>query len=213
MRNRHSARRQWALRRLAAGLPLVLPLLTGCAQWGYDQVTLGMPARAASRAFPADSLLRTENTLSYRTSAQPGDGETVLILADRGGLVCGKFLARVARSVSLAGERVTYTLRGEVDPRRAGLSEVGPLDALRALAGDLARLESDSTVPGAHARIAAGLVRALERWPHAAPQPGEFPELNAALDEVPTGGDVTLRLTPEGVYEIHYVASGAAAAD
>ncbi|NUQ74832.1 MAG: hypothetical protein HUU21_14880, partial [Polyangiaceae bacterium] len=113
----------------------MLPLLTGCAQWGYDQVTLGMPARAASRAFPADSLLRTENTLSYRTSAQPGDGETVLILADRGGLVCGKFLARVARSVSLAGERVTYTLRGEVDPRRAGLSEVGPLDALRALAG------------------------------------------------------------------------------
>lgn len=194
--------RVWPVLVAVAGL-----WLTGCAQWTYDRTTLGAPLRDAQRNIPEESRLHSDRAVAMLEGGPPGQVDAVVLLLTRDALVCGKLIAayRPPKALGLGGG--SYSLQGELDPRRAGLSDLGPLDALRAIADDLTRVRPEQSAGVAHAWVAAGCVRILQGWPAGASSADEgpaYPRLTDVLELVPAGGESQMTRRDDGVYVISY---------
>jgi hypothetical protein len=129
-----------------------------------------------------------------------------VFLLTRDAVVGAKLIAAYRPPTALGLEGGSYTLRGEFDPERAGISALGPLDMLRAVADDLTNVRPEQSAGVAHAWVAAGLVRILQGWPAAASadEGPAYPRLTDVLELVPAGGEAQMTLRPDGVYVISY---------
>lgn len=179
-------------------------LAGGCANWSYDRVRLGMTQSECERQLPAESLWRTELGFCHRTTDIAGRTDALVILLGRDQRVAGKLQATRYPSQQRWGPERGFLLRGEIDPVATGLEATGPVDALRAVAADLADYQGAKPALDAHALVAAGLVRLVERWPHVGPAGASFPRLAEALDVVPGGGEGLLRVDARGIYFFEY---------
>jgi len=186
-------------------LVAVLALLaTGCADWSYARIRLGMTQRECERTLPEGVVWRTELGLCCRRDDYFGRSDALVVLVSHDQRVVGQFQATQFSPHQRLGRDVGYRLRGELDPKAAGLEATGPLDTLRAVADDLAAYRGAQAAMETHAFVAAGLVRLLERWPtgtttvpHAAP-------LADMLERVPGGGVARLNVDPAGTYTLEY---------
>jgi hypothetical protein len=183
---------------------LLLPLCTGCANWTYERVQIGMGRAECERQFADESYQRTGLGLSHWQADASGARAALVILLSADGRVVGKLQASYRAGVKAGQERYEYRLRGQLDPQRAGLGATGPLDALRAVLIELLDEPGVQTVRSGHAWIAAGLLRLVERWPHVQPQAVSDGLLTEALEHVPDDGEAWLGIDRRGVYLFEY---------
>ena len=189
---------------LAAAVALTALLPLGCADWSYNQIALRQQLRDYERVFPEGQSRRTETTVCYCEQNVAGRTDAVVVLLTRDRQVCGKFQAtHIERNYGLATE-VSYVLRGEIDPELAHVSGSGPIDTLRVIADELTSLGGDKFARDAHAWVAAGIVRLLQRWPHPGDEGPAFPRLTDALEHVPGGGQARISVNEHGVYLVEY---------
>lgn len=182
---------------------LAASLAGGCADLSYDRVRLGMTQRECERLLPADAVWRTELGFCHRTTDAVGRTDALVVLLGRDQCVAGKLQATCHPQQRFGLER-GFWLRGELDPLAMGLGATGPVDALRAVAADLADYQGVKPALEAHALVAAGLVRLVERWPHMGPAGANYPRLADTLEVVPGGGEGVIRIDGRGTYIIQY---------
>lgn len=189
---------------LVAGL--LLTLSAGCANWSYDRVQLGMLQREAERLLPEGTLWRTELGLAIEQTDWTGRTDALVILLTQDLRVAGKLqTTRTTEGLPGLNRQEHYRLRGLVDPQAWGLTDVGPVDLLRALIDDLASYRGARMPMETHARVAAGIRRLLERWSEADLPPPQYPLLGTALETVPADGLAEVRREPGGAYSFEYL--------
>lgn len=193
-----------AIRRAGALAWLALPLLAGCTDWSYDRIQLGMTQRECERALPEDTLWRTELGFCYRQENGLGRIDALVILLTQDQRVAGKLQATTYPPYQRVGSECGYRLRGELDPAASILGATGPVDVARVLTSDLAGYRGAKPAMEAHAWVAAGLVRLLERWPHGETAAASYPTLAEALARIPGGGEAQIAVNPRGVYLFEY---------
>jgi hypothetical protein len=130
------------------------------------------------------------------------DAAVLLLTGDR--RVAGKLYAMHQERKSGLQVETTYRLRGELDPQLLKLSATGPIDMLRAIADDLTTSGEDTFVREAHAWIAGGLVRLMQRWPHVGDEGPAVTRLTEALERIPAGGVARVTVDARGVYLVEY---------
>jgi hypothetical protein len=186
------------------GLLVALWAAGGCADWSYDRVQLGQTPREYESIFDSTAARRTELGICVLQREASGRTDAVVLLLTNDRRIAGKIQSSYQeQNWVLWGER-TYRLRGELDPHLYALRSAGPLDSLRAIAGDLVRYEGEKLATDAHDWIAAGLVRLVQRWPNATDTgvpPGRLSEL---LERVPGGGEAQISVDPAGTYHFAY---------
>lgn len=189
----------------AAVLAGVLLLLAGgCSDWSYDRIQIGMTQQQCALLFTEDSVRRTELGFCRLTEDRRGQTDALVVLLSRDGQVAGKLQATLrARDRWIRVERV-FRLRGEVDPGLADLQATGPIDMLRVVTDDLSGYRGAQTAQQAHAWVAAGLARLMERWPHVASADELCPQLTETLERVPGGGTARIEVDRRGVYCFEY---------
>jgi hypothetical protein len=193
--------REGCLLGLLACLWLALP---GCADATYDMIRLGQQPQEYERILPADRSRRTHLGLCYLDSDGRGrtDAIVVLLTADR----------RVAARIqSTCFERDWgfkldrgFRLRGELDPQLYDLHAAGPIDTLRAIAGDLSNYQGEKLASDAYAWVAAGLVRLMQRWPKVTDVGVETHKLTELFERVAGGGEARITVDVRGVYRFEY---------
>lgn len=182
----------------------ILPLLSGCAGWTYDQVTLGRQLRENERMFPEGRSRRTVSGLCFLEHDLAGRTDAIVVLLTRDRRICGKLHAtHVRRNLGFKVD-TGYVLSGEIDPELANFRATGPIDTLRAIADDLTAGELDNFTREAHAWVAAGLVRLVQRWPHLGDEGPAFPRLSEMLEHIPGGGQARIVVNPAGHYIFDY---------
>jgi hypothetical protein len=182
----------------------VLLLLTGCTDWAYRQIQLGQSAEEYERVLPAETSRRTAVGLCHLSSDRFGrtDAFVVLLTGDR--RVAGKLRARhYERDWGLKVDR-GFWLEGELDPELYGVQSAGPLDTLRAIAGDLTDYRGEKLALDAHAWVAAGLVRLMQRWPGVEDVGVSSQRLSELFELVPGGGAARLEVNERGIYRLEY---------
>jgi hypothetical protein len=182
----------------------VLSAAAGCTDMSYEQIRLGMTQRECERALPGSSPWRTELGLCWRQDDALGRRDAMVILLGQDQRVAGKLQATSYPRGRPMGPERGFRLRGELDPKGSGLDATGPLDALRAIASDLTGYRGAKPALEAHAWVAAGLVRLLERWPRVGSEAAQFPGLSEALDRIPGGGRAEIRVDNRGLYSFEY---------
>ncbi|MBN2445826.1 MAG: hypothetical protein JXO22_03830 [Phycisphaerae bacterium] len=190
------------------GLILALLLLVfasgGCAGWGYRSIKLGHGPRDYDGVLPQDQVRVTESGFCHvGTAKDRTEALAVQLTDDR--RVAGKWSATLVDRQRWPRSEHSYHLVGEFSPTLAGLDQVGPLDVLRDTLEQLGRLNADPFVNQAHAWIAAGMFRIVERW-HGL-SAGVEPTSEATECLAHTVGDGVVRITidPAGVYHIEYL--------
>ena len=183
---------------------LLLALTGGCADWSYDRIQIGMTSQECARSLPEEAVRRTE--LGFCCLAQDRHGRTdaLVVLISRDGRVAGKLQATLPTPNTWSPVQTDFRLRGEIDPTLTDLQAVGPIDMLRAIIGDLTGYRGVQTAQQAHAWVAAGLVRLLERWPHIGPGSELYPQLTDTLERLPGGGTARIEVDQRGVYCLEY---------
>lgn len=188
----------------ATGALIALVALTGCAQFGYDQLQIGQELRNPDRLFPAERTTRSDVGLGYLERDWFGRTDAVVVLLTRDRLVAGKFHAAHINGASGWPAQRGYALRGVFDPTLWRLDEAGPLDALRVVADELTQRREGRAVPEAQEWVAAGLVRTVQQWPHLGDAGPAFVRLTELLGRVRAGGTATLGIRPDGTYAVEY---------
>jgi hypothetical protein len=181
-----------------------LLFLTGCADWAYRQIQLGQSAEEYERVLPAETSRRTAVGLCHLSSDRFGrtDAFVVLLTGDR--RVAGKLRARhYERDWGLKVDR-GFWLEGELDPELYGVQSTGPLDTLRAIAGELTDYRGEKLALDAHAWVAAGLVRLMQRWPGVEDVGVSSQRLSELFELVPGGGAARLEVNEHGIYRLEY---------
>lgn len=191
-------------RYLLVALGLAALLQTGCADWSYDRVQLRQQVREYERLFPEGQSQRTDSTLCFFETGNLGRTDAIVLLLTRDRRVAGKLQATYVEHNYGFRVDTGYVLRGELDPALSELSATGPVDTLRAVADELTGGEADQFVRDAHGWVAAGLVRLVQRWPHAGDEGPAFPRLTAMLERVPADGTARITVDPRGVYLLEY---------
>ena len=204
--NRMPYRPVGARSRLAgvALLGMVLVCAPGCADWSYDRIQIGMTQRECEQALAEESVWRTELGFCSLSQRHFGRTDALLVLLTQDRRVAGKLQATCLERDTWLGPQTGFRLRVELDPEAAVLTATGPIDTLRAIADDLATYRGARPALEAHAWIAAGLVRLMERWPHVGPCGALYPELTDVLERVPGGGAAEISVDRRGVYLFEY---------
>jgi hypothetical protein len=179
--------------------------VTGCADWSYDRMRIGMTQRECERAFAEDSFWRTDLGFCYlQVRPQAGRTDALVVLLARDQRVAGKLQATRFEPAGWLSRESGFRLRGELDPAAAALNATGPIDALRALVDDLTSYRGAKPALDAHAWVAAGLVRLMERWPHVGQEGPRNATLDDLLERVPGGGEARISVDRRGVYAFEY---------
>jgi len=186
------------------GLLLLVPLIEGCADLSYEGITLGMRQAECARRLEGESVQRTDLGLCAVRTDLTGRTDTLVALVSREGVVTGKLQATFRPADLRWGRPAAYRLRGQLDPASSALGATGPVDSLRAILDDLASYRGPRSVMQAHAWVAAGLVRMIERWPHVGELASAYPHLTDILEQVSGGGESRLRVDRQGVYWFEY---------
>lgn len=192
---------------LATGMlaALTLPPLTGCADWSYRKIQIGQVPQDYGRVLPADTSRRTSLGLCHLSGETWGQTEAIVVLLTSDRRVAGKLRARVLRSRWGRGPgEPGYLLQGELDPELYGVQDAGPLDALRAITSELIDYRGEQLALEAHAWIAVGLTRLMQRWPGVAEAGAATERLRDALEMVPGGGAARIEVDERGVYHLEY---------
>jgi len=179
-------------------------LLSGCVDWSYRQIRLGQPGDECERLLPAASSRRTALGLCHLHDDKLGrtDALVVLLTADR--RVAGKLWARrFERNWGLKTSR-GYWLVGELNPELYRVRAAGPIDTLRAIAGELTDYRGEKLALDAHALVAAGLARLMQRWPGVTDPGVSSQRLTELLEVVPGGGIARLEVDERGTYRLEY---------
>lgn len=181
-----------------------LGLLGGCADATYDRISLGMERDAFESAFPRTGSRRTDLGVSHIARDAFGRTDAFVVLQTQDRRAAAKMQATLFERDAVWQRERGYRLRGAVDPRLAGLREVGPIDILRVMADDLTAYQGERRACEAHELVAAGLVRLIQRWPHMGDEGPALPRLSEALVRVPAGGAARMRVDADGVYHFAY---------
>lgn len=179
-------------------------LLTGCATYSFQQVTLGDGPAAYDRKLPAEHTRRTELGLSYLHDDRLGRTDAIVLLLTPDRRVYAKLMTTLRiRDLGFRSD-VAFLLRGEIDLKRGNLEETSPFDAIRALRAELNAYDGEKDVQAAYAWLSAGLARLLERWPHLRnPDPPEE-RLRPTLERVPAGGYAGVSIDARGILQLEY---------
>lgn len=178
--------------------------IVGCADATYDMIRLGQQPQEYERILPADRSRRTHLGLCYLDSDIGGrtDAIVVLLTADR------RVAARIQSTCFERdwGFKVDrgFRLRGELDPRLYDLHAAGPIDTLRAIAGDLSNYQGEKLASDAYAWVAAGLVRLMQCWPNVSDVGVETHRLTDLFERVAGGGAARIAVDARGVYRFEY---------
>lgn len=186
---------------------IALGLLTcGCAQSRYDALALGQRPAEYEGVLPADTSRRTSLGLCQFESRGDAVSVTVaLVSEDR--RIAAKLRAETGRSANMLGtRRAGYVLTAEVDPQLFRTQATSPFDVLRLIALDLAEYRGEKLATDAHAWIAIGVVRMLQRFPHVEPLHLDSPRVDELSDRVPAGGRAELSVGADGVLRFQYSA-------
>jgi hypothetical protein len=184
---------------------LTLPPLTGCADWSYRKIQLGQAPQDYGRVLPAETSRRTALGLCHLSGETWGQTEAIVVLLTSDRRVAGKLRARYLLSRwGLGPGEPGYQLEGELDPELYGIQGAGPLDALRAIASELIDYRGEKLALEAHAWIAVGLTRLMQRWPGVAETSAVTERLREALEMVPGGGAARIEVDERGVYHVEY---------
>lgn len=188
-----------------AGVVAVLLLLcTGCADWSYRQIRLGQSSEDYARILPPETSRRTALGLCHLSSDGFGRTEAFVVLLTSDRRVAGKLRARhYQRDWGLRVDR-GFWLEGELDPELYGVQSTGPLDTLRAIAGELTDYRGEKLALDAHAWVAAGLVRLIQRWPGVRDVGVSSQRLSELFERVPGGGVARIEVDENGIYRLEY---------
>ncbi len=182
----------------------VLLFLTGCADWSYRQIQLGQSSEDYERVLPAETSRRTALGLCHLSRDAFGRTEAFVVLLTSDRRVAGKLRARhCERNWGFKVER-GFQLEGELDPELYGVPSAGPLDTLRAIAADLTDYRGERLALDAHAWVAAGLVRLMQRWPGVEEVGVASQRLSELFELVPGGGVARIEVDEQGVYRLEY---------
>jgi len=189
-------------RALLIGAALVLPALCGCASWTYSQLRLGQRPQDYER-LPADRARRTSTGVCAYQQNALGDSEAIVVLLTSDRRIAGKL--RATRVKARWGQAFdAYALTGELDRELYDAQETGPLDTLRALAGELADYSGERLAAQAHELAAAGLIRLVQRWPHALDLGVREARAAELLELAAGGGEAGLSVGVDGVFRFWY---------
>lgn len=190
-------------RALLIGAALVLPALCGCASWTYSQLRLGQRPQDYERVLPADRARRTSTGVCAYQQNALGDSEAIVVLLTSDRRIAGKL--RATRVKARWGQAFdAYALTGELDRELYDAQETGPLDTLRALAGELADYSGERLAAQAHELAAAGLIRLVQRWPHALDLGVREARAAELLELAAGGGEAGLSVGVDGVFRFWY---------
>jgi len=184
---------------------LTLLALTGCTNWSYRQIQLGQSPKDYGRVLPAETSRKTALGLCHLSESRLGHTDALVVLLADDRRVAGKLWARrFVRKWRLGGAERGFRLVGELDPELYGVAGSGPLDTLRAIAAELTDYRGEKLAQDAHAWVAAGLVRLMQRWPGVRDTGVSSQRLDELLDLVPGGGTARLEIDDRGIYHLEY---------
>jgi hypothetical protein len=176
----------------------------GCARLSAAQLRLGYYVREPGRVLPEGKSRASNVGLCYLDHDLFGRTEAIVIFLSRDRRIAGKFQATLAETNVGFKPATTFALEGELDPTVAHLAGAGPIDTLRAIADDLTQPETDALVREAQDWVAAGIVRLVQRWPHAGDEGPAAAALTAMLERVPADGEATIVVHSDGALSITY---------
>ncbi len=184
----------------------VVALSTGCAQSRYAALSLGQRPAEYDGVLPADTSRKTSLGLCQLESSGDAVSATVaLVTEDR--RIAAKIRAETGQPSSLLSNRRSgYTLSGEVDPQLFHTQATSPFDVLRLIALDLAEYRGEKLATDAHAWVAIGLVRMLQRFPHVEPLHLDSPRIDELSERAPAGGRAEISVGSDGVLRFQYAA-------
>lgn len=181
-----------------------LTAAAGCAQLNYDRLRLGMTQREYEKILPAESTRRTEDRLCHLTSDKLGRTDAIIVLLGRDHRLAARFHAvHVERNFGFKVD-TGYELTAEIDPKLADFAGAGPVDALRAVYNQLVAFRGEKLAADAHAWVACGLLRILQRWPHGREPYAEPSQLGSIVSRVAGGGAAVISVGSDGRYRITY---------
>ena len=183
---------------------IVLPPLSGCANWSYNALHIGQTPREYADVLPRTFTRDTGDDLCYYEEKRGQRFEAIIVNLGADRRVDGKWQAqRRVRKDWLGRESLMYGLRGEFDPTRVGLDEAAAADVLRFYLLALTEWHDDPQVIMARGMIATGVVRLLESWPEI--------DLSDLADDVDAlqllsvgGGTAKVAQDANGVFHFEY---------
>jgi hypothetical protein len=178
--------------------------ILGCADATYDMIRLGQQPQEYERILPADRSRRTHLGLCYLDGDGGGRTDSIVVLLTSDRRVAAKIQGTCfERDWGFKVDR-GFRLRGELDPRLYDLQAAGPIDTLRAIAGDLSNYQGEKLAGDAYAWVAAGLVRLMQGWPNVTDVGVETHKLADLLERVAGGGEARIAVDVGGVYRFEY---------
>jgi hypothetical protein len=178
-----------------------LASLAGCSDWSYRQIQLGQSRQEYERVL-ADAR---QTTLGLcRAATDRGADTALLVLLTEDRRVAGKIETRSVRRDWGLMRQQQFTLRGELDPVLFQTQQAGPFDTLRLIVSQLLDYRGERVATDAHAWIAAGLIRLMQRWPHLDDGAWDTRAIADTLDRAPGGGETRLSLDGRGAYRFEY---------
>ena len=179
--------------------------LSGCgANRLYDRIQLGQSPREYKSVLPEATSRRTVLGLCHFHANSLGRTDALVVLLSDDRRVAAKLLASYVAPTVLNARRGGYRLRGELDPKLYDVSGTGPIDAFRLIAAELANYRGEKLARDAHAWVAAGIIRLLQRWPKLRDSGVRSDRLDLALERVRGGGGGAITVDEAGVYRISY---------
>ena len=186
-------------------LALVALLLAGCATWSYERIQLGQSPKDYARVLPAETSRKTALGLCHLSQDKLGHTDALVVLLTSDRRVAAKLWARyLERDSWLGSAQRGFRLVGELDPELYGVAGSGPLDTLRAIAAELTDYQGEKLALDAHAWVAAGLIRLMQRWPEVRDVGVSSQRLDGLFDRVPGGGTARLEIDDRGIYHLEY---------
>lgn len=184
-------------------LGAMLASCLGCSDWSYRQIRLGQSRAEYERVIPEGR--QTALGLCRLSTNALGDTSALVVLLTDDRRVAGKLEALSRRRDWGLTEEQSFSLHGELDPLLLHTQEAGPFDTLRLIASELLDYRGEKLATDAHAWIAAGLIRLMQRWPHVNDAAFDTSRIADTLDRVPGGGESRFSLDRAGVYRFEYL--------
>jgi len=191
--------------RVAIGLLAAAVLaLSGCSAMSYNAIELGQGPREYDRILPDDTSRTTALGLCHLSKQLNGQTNAIVVFLTPDRRVAGKLYAKhIDRNWGFV-RRSGYTLVGELDLEAYDVGQTGAIDTLRAMTSELTQVRGEPIVMDAHAWVAAGLVRLLQRWPAVEDFGVPSERLSELLELVPGGGAARISVTEDGVFLVEY---------
>ena len=187
------------------GICLAILTLSGCADWSYQRIQLGQSPEDYARVLPMETSRRTALGLCHLSKNALGRTDALVVLLTSDRRVAAKLRARhFEHKWGVNRTERGYWLVGELNPELYGVAGSGPLDTLRAIAGELTVYRGEKLALDAHAWVAAGLVRLVQRWPGVNDVGVSSQRLSELVERVPGGGTARIEIDDRGIYHLEY---------